>query len=275
MPLFLEGMVHALRCEEDPSRVRALHQKVRKSPLFDKALKMYKINADISAETEEIGRTKVFPRGWLENESIWIHMEYKYLLELLRHGLYDEFYEDFATCCVAFLDPSRYGRSILENSSFIVSSAHQDQAMHGQGFVARLSGSTAEFVHMWMFMNAGARPFVVNPRGELELIFRPALKGCCFTSEKAVAEFFTLAGEAVRLDLPANTYAFHFMGRTLVVYHNARRKDTFGSDKVEVKHIVLQYPGKKTKEIAGGIIPAPLAQDVRDGKVVRIDMVLE
>jgi hypothetical protein len=74
MPLFLEGMVHALRCEQDPSRVLNLHQKVRKSPLFDKMLKMYKINTDISAETEEIGRTRVFPRGWLENESIWLHM---------------------------------------------------------------------------------------------------------------------------------------------------------------------------------------------------------
>jgi hypothetical protein len=189
--------------------------------------------------------------------------------------LYDEFYEDFATCCVAFLDPRRYGRSILENSSFIVSSAHRDKDMHGQGFVARLSGSTAEIVHIWMFMNAGACPFVVNPKKELELIFRPALKGCCFTSEKIAAEFFTLPGEAVHVDLPANTYAFNFMGRTLVVYHNARRKDTFGAGKAEVKHIILHYPGKKTKEIAGGVIPSPFAQDVRDGRVTRIDIEME
>jgi hypothetical protein len=274
MPLFLEGIVHALRCEEDPLRVLALHQKVKKSPLFDKALKMYKVNADISAETEEIGRTRIFPPGWLENESIWLHMEYKYLLELLRHGLYDEFYEDLAACCVAFLDPDRYGRSILENSSFIVSSAHRDKELHGQGFVARLSGSTAEVVHMWMFMNAGVQPFAVNSRGELELIFRPALKGDCFTQQKSAAEFFTLAGEAVRVDLPADTYAFNFMGRTLAVYHNARRKDTFGAGKAEIKHIVLHYSGKRTKEVAGGVIPSPLAQDVREGRVVRIDMVM-
>jgi hypothetical protein len=272
MPLFLEGMVHALRCEQDPARVLDLHHKVKKSPLFDKALKMYKVNEDISTETEEVGRTKVFPRGWLENESIWLHMEYKYLLELFRHGLYEEFYQDLSTCCVAFLDPQRYGRSILENSSFIVSSAHRDKDLHGQGFVARLSGSTAEFVHIWMFMNAGTRPFIVNPRGELELAFRPALKGCCFTSEKTTTEFFTLAGERSVIDLPAYTYAFNFMGRTLVVYHNARRKDTFGAGKVETKRIVLHYPGKKIKEITGAVIPSPMAEDVRDGKVVRIDM---
>ncbi len=272
MPLFLEGIVHALRCEQDPSRILSLHHKVKKSPLFDKALKMYKVNADISAETEEVGRTHVFPRGWLENESIWLHMEYKYLLELLRHGLDAEFYDELETCCVAFMDPARYGRSILENSSFIVSSAHRDKDLHGQGFVARLSGSTAEFVHIWMFMNAGVEPFIVNPKGDLELIFRPVLKGCCFTTERKAAEFFTLEGDAVCVDLPANTYAFNFMGRTLVVYRNPARKDTFGAGKAEVQRIVLHYPGKKTKEIMGGVIPCPFAQDVREGKVVRIDM---
>ena len=29
--------------------------------------------------------------GWLENESIWLHMEYKYLLELIRNGMYEAF----------------------------------------------------------------------------------------------------------------------------------------------------------------------------------------
>jgi len=147
--------------------------------------------------------------------------------------------------------------------------------MHGQGFVARLSGSTAEFVHIWMFMNAGSRPFVVNQKGDLELVFHPALKGCYFTAERSSTEFFALDGERFLADLPANTYAFNFMGRTLVVYHNDQRKDTFGAGKAEVKRIVLQYSGKKTKEIAGGIIPSPFAQDVRDGKVVRIDMEME
>ncbi len=272
MPLFLEGMVHALRCEQDPLHILTLHQKVKKSSLFDKALKMYKVNADISAETEEIGRTKVFPRGWLENESIWLHMEYKYLLELLRHGLYREFHEAFETCCVAFMAPDRYGRSILENSSFIVSSAHADRALHGQGFVARLSGSTAEFVHIWMFMNAGVEPFVVNVKGDLELIFRPVLKKCYFTTEKSKVEFFTLAGDAVSVDLPAHTYAFNFMGRTLVVYHNTSGKDTFGPGKAEIEKIVVHYLGKKVKEITGGVIPSPIAQDVREGRVVRIDV---
>ena len=126
-------------------KARALHEKVRKSAIFDKGLGMYKICADLTKESEEIGRMRVFPRGWLENDSIWLHMEYKYLLELLKNGLFDEFYEDFYGALVCFLKPAVYGRSVLENSSFIVSSAHPDASLHGTGFVARLSGSTAEF----------------------------------------------------------------------------------------------------------------------------------
>ena len=85
---------------------------------------MYKVNADLSGESWEIGRTRVFPAGWLENESIWLHMEYKFVLELLRCELYEEFYENFRSVFIPFLNPEQYGRSILENSSFLVSSAH-------------------------------------------------------------------------------------------------------------------------------------------------------
>ena len=278
LPLFLEGFVHALRSEKSVAHARALHKKVRKSQLFDREIGMYKLNINITAESEEIGRTRVFPRGWLENESIWLHMEYKYLLELLRQGLYDEFYQDLATCCIPFMDPDRYGRSILENSSFIVSSAHPDKDLHGQGFVARLSGSTAEFTHMWMMMNAGAAPFKLNADGVIELDFKPALKGTWFTEKKSSAEVFTLTGERQVVDFPANTYAFHFMGRTLVVYHNSRRADTFGARAAVVARVTLTYAaahGGKVQKIAGACIASPFAGDVRDGKVMRMDVILE
>ena len=109
---------------------------------------------------------------------------------------------------------------------------------------------------------------------ELELVLRPALKGAFFTSHKKPVEFFSLDGKRVAMDLPAHTYAFNFMGRTLVVYHNAMHKDTFGVDKVEIRDMVLHYAGRKTRQIAGGGIPSPLAQDVREGRVIRIDATL-
>ena len=158
LPLFLEGYVHALRVSQDDRENAAkLFEQVRKSELYDKKLGMYKVNTDLSGESEEIGRSRIFPRGWLENESIWLHMEYKFMLELLRTGQYEAFYADMKAVLVPFLHPETYGRSTLENSSFIVSSAHDDVALHGQGFVARLSGSTAEFLHIWLCMSVGDR----------------------------------------------------------------------------------------------------------------------
>jgi len=45
---------------------------------------MYKVNAPLANLPLDIGRARAFTPGWLENESIWLHMEYKYLLEVLR-----------------------------------------------------------------------------------------------------------------------------------------------------------------------------------------------
>lgn len=275
LPLFLAGFVHAMRCETDPSKAQELYDKVRKSALYDRQLAMYKLNADLTSETEEIGRTRVFPRGWLENESIWLHMEYKYFLELLRRGLYKAFYESMEKACVAFMDPFLYGRSILENSSFIVSSAHPDKGLHGQGNVARLSGSTAEFVHIWMIMNAGIAPFELAQDNTLRLIFRPILKAALFTKNKTNSLYRGISGQWGGLELPPDTYAFNFMGRTLVVYYNPLRRDTFGDTKVEAERSVLYYSGSdKVHEISGGIIPAPYAADVRAGKIRRINIYL-
>ena len=119
LPLFLEGQVHWLRLIERGEDARSAYQRVRCSPLFDESLTMYKLNENLEGWSEQIGRVRTFTRGWFENESIWLHMSYKYLLALLRAGLYDEFFEDASTMLVPFMDPQRYGRSILENCSFL------------------------------------------------------------------------------------------------------------------------------------------------------------
>ncbi len=272
LPLYLEGFVHALRVENDPQRALSLHSAVRKSPLFDGKLKMYKVNADLSGESEEIGRCRIFPAGWLENESVWLHMEYKYLLELLRVGLPEEFYRDFFSAFVPFLDPRRYGRSILENSSFIVSSAHPDAKLHGQGFVARLSGSTAEFLHMWLLMGVGARPFRLNEQGALELKFQPLLAAELFSKRPQTVPVFDREGRRHSVTLPANTYAFNFLGGTLVVYHNPKRRDTFGAQSVAIERMELHAAGKRPAAVAGDTFPQGQASEVRERRVERIDI---
>jgi hypothetical protein len=59
-------------------------------------------------------------------------MSYKFYLELLRGSLYFEFFEEIRTGVVAFMDPQIYGRSPLEVSSFIISSAFPDETLHGK-----------------------------------------------------------------------------------------------------------------------------------------------
>ncbi len=276
LPLFLEGFVHAMRVQKDQIRARALYQKVRGSRLFDKKLKMYRCNDDLSGESPEIGRCHVFPPGWLENQSIWQHMQKKFLLELLRYGLYEEFFNNMKKTLIPFLNPKRYGRSILENSSFIVSSAHEDVKLHGKGFVARLSGTTAEWLHIWLILNAGETPFAIDQKGSLELCFKPILPGWMFTKRESVIERFDRNHVYKKMVMPKNTYAFHFLGTTLVVYHNPRRRDTFGKNKASIERILISYPDHRDPiHISGNCVPSQYALDIRNNKVNRIDVYMK
>ena len=80
---FLEGAVHALRSAPDPVQAKAIYDAVRASSLYDQKLGMYRVNAPLDEESFEIGRSRIFSPGWLENESIFLHMHYKFLLETL------------------------------------------------------------------------------------------------------------------------------------------------------------------------------------------------
>jgi hypothetical protein len=273
LPPFLEGYVHALRVAESPVEAQKLYHDLRRSGLYDKKLKMYRVNADLSRESEEIGRTRIFPAGWLENGSIWLHMEYKLMLELLRCGLYDEFYENFRHVFIPFLRPDQYGRSILENSSFLVSSVHEDSALHGQGFVARLSGSTAEFLSLWLCMNAGRHPFAFTSSEGLSLTLAPILAGWLFTAKASTLNYSRTSDGLEKIPLPANVYAFNLLGDVLVVYHNPGRRDTY---RTNIREIRLTYPGTaQTVVIACATIPAPYASDIRDRQVRRVDVYFE
>ena len=254
LPFFLEAQVHALKSEDNAVEAKKLYHAVRKSQLYDKKLKMYKVTAPLKSMPEEIGRCRAFSPGWLENESIWLHMEYKYLLELLKAGLYEEFYRDFKNELIPFQEPEQYGRSILENSSFIVSSAFVDKNLHGNGFVARLSGSTAEFINIWLVMNSGRKPFFLNKKNELNLRLEPILAGWLFNHK--------------------NQYRFNFLGEILITYHNPKRKDTFGKKGVSPKRIIFADKNKRPIELTSNIIPSPYAEQIRSRQIKLIDIFL-
>jgi hypothetical protein len=253
LPLFLEGPVHAYKVLAGLEEARKLYQQVKDSALFDRKLKMYKVNASLESQPHDIGRARAFPPGWLENESVFLHMEYKYLLETLKARLYEEFFADLPHTLVPFLDPQIYGRSTLENSSFLVSSAHPDETLHGAGFVARLSGSTAEFLSMWHVMMAGKQPFILQ-KGQLCLALRPALPAWLFKEDGSLS--------------------FIFLGRCSVTYHNPHRRDTFKGD-IHARRTTLHTHSRETIEITGDIILPPYSTMVRQGEVESIDVWFE
>ncbi|MBP5331881.1 MAG: cellobiose phosphorylase, partial [Lachnospiraceae bacterium] len=252
LPVFLEGPARYLA--KGASDAAQIHEKVLQSDLYDRKLKMFKTSGFLEDLSLQYGRIRAFTPGWLERESIFLHMEYKYLYALLKNRLYTEFYEAIKTAFVPFMDPAVYGRSILENSSFIASSANPDPKVHGRGFVARLSGSTTEVISMWIAMFIGNRTFYVED-GILKIGFAPAL----------ATDFFNDNGEA----------SWTFMGRCRIVYHNPSHRATFGENASAVRSIKLLNTDGEETEIEGSILEGETALALREGRIIRIDAYME
>lgn len=254
LPYFLEGPVRAMKTITEAESKRDLYQRIQETELYDRKLQMYKVNASLAETTPEIGRSRAFTPGWLENGSVFLHMSYKYLLELLKGELYNEFFTEIKHGLVPFLDPAVYGRSTLENSSFIASSVNPDPSLHGRGFVARLSGSTAEFISMWNLMMWGKNPFVME-EGRLQLQLQPVLPAWLFDDNDTI--------QAV------------FLGEIEVVYHNPSRKDTFGEHGAKVSDMVLTLKDGRTIHVAKSVLNEEHALLVRNRDVSRIEVTLQ
>ena len=253
IPLFLEGPVRFLKLDNPTEEKKKLYGQIKNSDLYDEKLSMYKVNASLQNASYEIGRAKEFTPGWLENESIWLHMEYKYLLEVLKSGMYREFIDDFHKAAIPFLDPDVYGRSIYENSSFIASSKNPNTGFHGKGFVARLSGSTVEFIHMWSLMMFGLHPFAVKG-GELTLTFSPLIPSY-------------LIGEEKRIETT-------FLGKTKVIYRLAEKKDYLPGE-YEVTLIQLYDAAGKEQNVEGGTLSGKAAEALRSGEIEKVEIMIK
>jgi len=172
------------------------------------------------------------------------------MLELIKTGLYEEFYTDFKNVIVAFLEPQTYGRSPLENSSFIASSANPDDTVHGTGFVARLSGASAEFLSMWKIMLSGQKPFKFIDN-ELVLSFEPALPGWLFNEEGRLS--------------------FNFLGKVRVTYINPKKIDTYKID-ISKQSILITLDDETKVRIDGNIIEERYAKLLREGRAKNIEI---
>ncbi|WNS41804.1 cellobiose phosphorylase [Paenibacillus sp. MMS20-IR301] len=249
LPYFLEGPARWLKTLDSREEAQDIYSKVKQSGLFDPVTSMYRTSASLEEESHDIGRIRAFTPGWQERESNFLHMSYKYLLELLKAGLYDEFYSELKTSLIPFLDPAVYGRSTLENSSFISTGGNPDPATHGRGFVARLSGSTAEFLSMWRTMMAGSRVFSVED-GELTLALNPALPGWLFDGEGNVS--------------------FKLLGSTEVTYNNPRHADTYGEGQAVIQSLELTFCSGESRIVTGGLLRGADAEALRRGEITSI-----
>jgi hypothetical protein len=180
---------------------------------------MYRLNASLQDESMELGRAKVFCPGWLENESIFLHMHYKFLLEILRSGMTDVFFKEMTSGLIPYRDAATYGRPTYENSSFIASSAFPDTGVHGKGYVARLSGATSEFMSMIYFMAFG-RVLFRSVAGQIVFLPEPSLPKEWFTSSTG------------QNGQQKNSFALKLFG-VPVTYVNESRKNTVGAGAVK------------------------------------------
>ena len=253
LPLFLEGPVRYLKTLKKASmdEKRAVYTAVAASTLHDTKLSMYKISENLGDMPMEVGRMKAFDSGWLENESIWLHMSYKWYLELLRAGLYTEFFKEIKKGVVCFMDTSVFGRSPLEATSFIVSSAFPDQALHGSGFLARLSGTTAEFLSMWNHMMLGRTPFTTDADGALQLSLEPVIADWMWRSDGMID--------------------FRFLGAIDVTYVSETKAASWKS--TIKSYTLVAADGTKTK-VDGAVVPSPIAEDVRALKFASMTVTL-
>jgi len=254
-PQFLEGPVRYMKTiQDDKKQMKDIYEKVLKSGLRDKKLNMYFLSSSLQGQTYDMGRQIAFAPGWLENQSIWVHMSYKYYLQLLRGKLYKEFFAEMkGGGILPFMDPKVYGRSLMECSSFIASSAFPDPALHGEGFVARLSGSTAEFMNMWKLMFLGSKLFYLNDNGDVEMQLVPVLPSWLFEDEASESD--------AQLDEDGNhIISFKLFKKILVTYHNPGAKDIFD---VPPKKYEIEMTDGTVTIIDGPVIPTDLALAIR------------
>jgi len=252
-PLFLEGPVRYMKVIiDDQEAQKELYEKVKSSGLRDTELNMYFLSASLKGQSYDMGRMMAFTPGWLENQSIWMHMSYKYYLQLLRGGLYDEFFSEMrGGGMLPFMDPTRYGRSLMQCSSFLASSAFPDPSQHGRGFSARLSGSTAEFLNMWRIMYYGHKPFFLD-QGSLKFRLEPVLPQWMFVDE--TAEDYEIA-----LTEPASV-SFKLFAAIDVTYHVDAPKDLYAASP---KKYVIHFTDGTSKSVDGPVLDTVDADAVR------------
>lgn len=248
LPNFLEAPARFLKYSKNDTHNRKMIAKIKTTGIYDTQLKMYKTSDDLNAYGYEIGRIRAFTKGWLEREANFLHMTYKYLLGILKSGNYDLFFEEAKDNFVCNMDSIQYGRSTLENSSFIATSNNPNPKLHGQGFVSRLSGSTAEMLSIFTVMFYGKKLFFVE-NNQLHLQLKPILTKDYFLDGKVTVALFNQS----------------------VNYYNPKHEDSF---KLKPLKYTLKKSGYDDILVENEYLSGNIAKRVRNGEFEQIDVIL-
>jgi hypothetical protein len=100
-------------------------------------------------------------------------------------------------------------------------------------------------------MTSGLKPFTLH-EGELLLSLQPCLPADYFTAD--------------------STFSFNFLGSCEVIYHNEKKKDTFGPQAVQIQSYRITYADGTDETVNGSHIKGKSACAIREGKAKRIDV---
>jgi hypothetical protein len=185
---------------------------------------------------------------------------YKYYLELIKKGMFNQFFDEMRSGMLPFIDGQKYGRSVMECSSFIASSAFEDPNMRGRGVLARLSGSAAEFLSIWKSLFIGETLFKKNEEAALEMQLVPSLPAWLFKRNELHAQSPPADEQyVIRFKLFTSINVAYFVGTP---------KDLFD---VKPLGYTIGLRDGSIMSVDGPTIPSTLAANIR--KVVFIDYI--
>ena len=128
--------------------------------------------------------------------------------------------------------------------------------MHGRGYVARLSGSTAEWISIVFHMALGVEPFRFVG-GQLRFEPSPTIAKWLFT-KKAEGDF------------EKDTFAVKLFGKTWIVYYNPQKRDTYAGKGLRPVRYRVRYENGRELVHEGKSLPDRLARDLRQGQLSRL-----
>ena len=121
---------------------------------------------------------------------------------------------------------------------------------------------------------AGPQPFRLNSSGGLQLSLAPILPEWLFTKNEGAHSYWDQTTGWEEIYIPSNSFAFRFLGQTLVIYHNPGRKPTFGSNAATISGCTFTYRNGKVQSEDGGVFSDLHARAVRSGEMQRMDVVM-